>query len=119
MIKSWLITVEAPVCGTETHYCAFSDGDPLDKDEFPYDDITQELWDNYSWLLHLEDEEYETDEGYEEAYDQAYEDWKCDCSFSSEEMSLEELQDYIPGGPKSKYDLPEIIYDERINSDSD
>jgi hypothetical protein len=30
-------------------------------------------------------------------------------------MSVEDLQDYIPGGPKSKDDLPEIIYDERNN----
>ena len=113
MIKSWLITASAPICGTDTYYCAFSDGDPLDKESFPYDEITEELWDNYSYLLHLEDEEYESEEEREEAYDQAREDWNCDCNFSSEEMSLEDLQDYIPGGPNSKDSLPDIIYDER------
>ena len=65
------------------------------------------------WILHLEDEEYESEEEEREAYDQAYEDWECDCSFESEEMSVEDLQDYIPGGPTSEDDLPEIIYDER------
>lgn len=113
MIKSWLITASAPVCGTDEYYCAFSDGDPLDKEGFPYDEITEDLWNNYSWLLHLEDEEYESKEEEEEAYEQAYEDWKTDCDFSSEEMSLEELQEYIPGGAKSEDDLSDIIYDER------
>ena len=112
-MKTWLITAEAPICGTSTYYCAFSDGDPLDKDDFPYDEITAELWDNYSWLLHLEDEEYESEEEYDEAYIQAYEDWKCDCNIYSDEMSLKDLQDYIPGGPKSDKDLPDVIYDER------
>ena len=113
MIKTWLITASAPICGTDTYYCAFSKEDPLDMDEFPYQEIEEEFWENYSYLLHLEDDEYESEEDYEEAYDQAYEDWKCNCSFKSEEMSLEELQNYIPGGPKSETDLPEIIYDER------
>ena len=109
MVTSWLITAEAPLCGTETHYCAFSDGDPCSKENFPWDQITEELWDMYSWLLHLEDEEYESEEEEQEAYDNAYDEWKQDCNIYCEEMSLEELQDYILGGPKSKDDLPEIV----------
>lgn len=112
-IKSWLVKASAPICGTEQYYCAFSKEDPLDYPDFPYAEITEELWNNYSWMLHLEDEEYESEEEEQEAYDQAYEDWGCDCNFESEEMSVEDLQDYIPGGPTSKDDLPEIIYDER------
>ena len=111
-IKSWLITASAPFLGTEEHYCAFSKEDPLDSPNFPYAEITEDLWNSYSWMLHLEDEEYESEEE-EEAYDQAYEDWRYDCDFKSEEMSVEDLQGYIPGGPESKDDLPEIIYDER------
>jgi hypothetical protein len=113
MIKTWLITASAPFCGTEQYYCAFSELDPLDSSDFPYDELADDLWNAYSYLLHLEDDEYESEEDYEEAYDQAYEDWIQDCNFESEEMSLEELQDYIPGGPKSETDLLEIIYDER------
>lgn len=113
MIKSWLVTASAPFCGTEQYYCAFSEGDPLDSPDFPYDEVIDDLWNDYSYLLHLEDEEYETMEEEEEAYDQAYEEWKQDCNFDSEEMSLEDLQDYISGGPKSEDDLPDIIYDER------
>lgn len=112
-IKSWLVTASAPFCGTDTHYTAFSEGDPLDAEGFPYNDITDELWGNYSYLLHLDDEEYESEEEREEALEQAYEDWACDCSFDSQEMSLEELQDYIPGGATYEGELPEIIYDER------
>ena len=112
-IKSWLVTVSTPFCGTEQYYCAFSKKDPLDWPAFPYEEITDALWNEYSWMLHLEDEEYESKEEEQEVYDQAYEDWRYDCDFKSEEMSIEDLQDYIPGGPKSKDDLPEIIYDER------
>jgi hypothetical protein len=103
MIKPWLIAVSAPICGTDTYYCAYSEDDPLNYDDFPFDEITNYLWDNYSYLLHLDDEEYESEEEREEAQDQAYEDWKCDCNFSSEEMDLEldNPDDY------------ETIYDER------
>ena len=122
MIKTWLITASAPICGTDTHYCAFSEENPLENfelypknilDEFPFDEITEYLWESYSYLLHLDDEEYESQEEEDEAYDQAYEDWKCDCNFRSDEVSLEDLRDYASGGSKSENDLPEIIYDER------
>lgn len=112
MIKSWLIKASAPFCGTDTYFTAFSDGDPLDAADFPYEEIINDLWNDYSYLLHL-DEDYDSEEDYTEAQEQAYEDWGYDCNFSSEEMSLKELQDYIPGGPTSDDDLPEIIYDER------
>ena len=105
-IKPWLIEASAPICGTDTYYCAYSDGNPLEKDDFPYDEIIEELWDNYSHLLHLDDEEYETQEEEEEAYEQAREFWNEDCSFSAEEMDLEvdNPNDY------------EIVYDERDDS---
>ena len=115
MIKSWLIIASTPFCEVEQYYCAFSNGNPLVKPDFPYSEIANELWCQYSYLLHLEDE-FDADITEEEEqliYDQAYENWENDCSFYSEEMSLEKLQGYIPGGSKSENDLPEIIYDER------
>jgi len=103
MIKPWLICASAPICGTSNYYCAYSDGDPLISENFPYSEIIEDLWDNYSWLLHLEDEEYESEEEEQKAYDEAYDDWEYDCSITSEEMDLEldNPEDY------------EIIYDER------
>lgn len=112
-IKSWLVIAFAPFYGAEQYYCAFSEKDPLDYPNFPYDEIIDNLWYDYNWMLHLEDGEYESEDKKQEAYDQAYEDWKQDCNFESEEMSIEDLQGYIPGGPKSKDDLPKIIYNER------
>ena len=103
MIKTWLIIASAPICGTDIYYCAYSKEDPLSYDDFPFDEITEYLWESYSYLLHLDDEEYESEEEREETWDQAYEDWQCDCSFSSEEMDLEL---YNP-------DEYEIVYDER------
>ena len=103
MIKTWLITASAPICGTDTCYSAYSQENPLDMDEFPFDEITEYLWENYSYLLHLDDEEYESEEERDEAYDQAYEDWKCDCNFSAEEMDLE----------VDNPDEYEVVYDER------
>lgn len=104
MVKTWLIKASAPICGgVDIYYSAYSKEDPLDSDNFPFNEITECLWENYGYLLHLEDEEYESDEERDEAYDQAYENWVCDCSFSSEEMDLDEdnPEDY------------ELIYDER------
>ncbi len=112
-MKSWLIEASAPVCGTDTYYCAFCDNDPLDDPDFPYLEIIQELWDNYSYLLHLEDEEYESEEEEIEAYEQAYEDWNYDCKIISDEMPLDEIQDYLTGDIESN-----IIYDKRPKDNS-
>ena len=79
-------------------------------DEFPFDEITDYLWESYSYLLHLDDEEYESEEERDEAYDQAYENWKCDCNINVEEATEEDLQDVAPGG---NIDNIEIVYDER------
>ena len=112
MIKTWLISASAPVCGTDTYYCAYSEVNPelLENWNDIYDDIIQELWDMYSWTLHLEDEEYESIEEEEEAYDQAFEDWKYDCSINVDEATQEDLEDVAPGGDINRID---IIYDER------
>ena len=114
-MKTWLVTASAPLCGTDTYYRAYSEVNPeLSED---WDDICmniiQELWDNYSWGLHLEDGEYESQEEEDEAYDQAWEDWRCDCSVCVEESSEEEILDIAPGGD---INAVEIVYDERKSS---
>lgn len=118
MIKTWLITASAPICGTNTYYRAYSENNPELLDNW-YEDvcmnIIQELWDNYSWGLHLEDEEYESQEEEDEAYKQAWEDWKCDCNIYAEEATEEDLKDVAPGG---NIDNIEIVYDERNDSTS-
>ena len=108
-MKQWLITAEAPICGTETHYIAYSEEDPLEHSEVE-DGIIQDLWDNYSYLLHIESEDYDSEEEEQEAYDQAWEDWKCDCEINVEEATQEDLEDVAPGG---NIDDIEIVYDER------
>ena len=115
MIKTWLISASAPICGTDTYYIAYSETNPefLDVWNNICADIIQELWDSYSWCLHLDDEEYETEEEEDEAYDQAYEDWKCDCNINVEEATKEDLEDVAPGG---NIDNIEIVYDERKDS---
>ena len=111
-MKTWLITAIAPIAGCEEHYIAYSKENP---ETLPcWNDIVmeiiQELWDNYSWNLHLDDEEYDSEEERDEAYDQAWEDWKCDCSIYTEESSEEEIIDNAPGGDINALD---IVYDER------
>lgn len=113
MIKTWLIKASAPVCGTDTYYLAYSEDNP----EYLEDwvdmeiDIIQDLWDNYSWCLHLDDEEYDSEEEEQEAYDQAFEDWRCDCEIIVEEVeSEEEIEEVAPGGDIESID---VIYDER------
>jgi hypothetical protein len=112
MIKTWLISASAPVCGTDTYYCAYSEINPelLENWNDICDDIIQELWDAYSWTLHLKDEEYESIEEEEEAYNRAFEDWRCDCSINVDEATQEDLENVAPGGDINGID---IIYDKR------
>jgi len=114
-MKTWLITATAPVAGCEEHYVAYSKENPETLQ--CWDDIVmnivQELWDSYSWCLHLDDVEYDSEEEETEAYDQAWEDWSCDCSIYAEESSEEEVQDNAPGGDINAL---EVVYDERENS---
>ena len=112
MIKTWLITASAPICGTDTYYGAYSEDNPelLKNRNYICNQIVEELWDNYSWGLHLEDGEYESEEEEQEVYEQAYEDWKYDCNIVVEEATEEDLEDVAPGG---NIDNIEIVYDER------
>ena len=109
-MKQWLITANAPFCGTETHYRAYSESNPLEKLPELEDDIVQELWYDYSYLLHLDDEDYDSEEDRDAAYDQAQEDWKYDCNIYAEEATDEDFKMYAPGGDVK---CLEIIYDER------
>jgi hypothetical protein len=112
MIKTWLISTSAPVCGTDTYYVAYSETNPelLEEWDSICENIIQELWDSYSWTLHLEDDEYDSEEEEQEAYEQALEDWRCDCNISVDEVTQEDLEDIAPGG---NIDDIEIVYDER------
>ena len=112
MIKTWLIKASAPICGTDTYYRAYSETNPEFSKNWDNicDQIIEDLWDNYSWCLHLDDEEYESEEEEQEAYDQAYEDWQCDCNIDVDEATEEDLEDVAPGGDVNAI---EIIYDER------
>ena len=94
-MKIWLITAEAPIAGCEEYYVAYSKENPE----------TLSCWD-----LHLDDEEYDSEEERDEAYDQAWEDWKCDCYIYAKESSEEEIIDNAPGGDINALD---IVYDER------
>ena len=112
MTKTWLITASAPVCGTDTYYKAYSEVNPelLDTWNDIWDEIVEDLWNTYSWTLHLEDEEYESEEEENEAYEQAYEDWRYDCEIYVNEATEEDLEDVAPGGDVNAI---EIVYDER------
>ena len=112
MIKPWLITASAPICGTDTYYRAYSEENPELSEDWSYvfDLIVEDLWNEYSWGLHLEDEEYESEDEEYQAREQAYEDWRCDCSISVDEATEEDLENVAPGG---NIDNIEIVYDER------
>lgn len=121
-MKAWLITTEAPFCGTEQYYAAYAKEDPIDwlYDNF-FNEECQNLWDSYSFynddqyrdewesLSYEEREEYE--DNFEVFMDTKYEEWCYDCSLTTKEVKEEELDDYVPGGEGHL----EIIYDERNN----
>lgn len=112
MSKTWLISASAPVCGTDTYYVAYSEVNPELLEEYSsiWDEIVQDLWDMYSWCLHLDDEEYNSEEEKQEAYDQAWEDWRCDCAINVSEATQEDLENIAPGGDINEI---EIVYDDR------
>lgn len=112
MIKTWLISASAPICGTDIYYRAYSKVNPelLENWNYICKNIIQELWDNYSWGLHIESEDYDSEEEEDEAYEQAWEDWNCDCNINVDEATEEDLEDVAPGG---NIDNIEIVYDER------
>lgn len=91
----WLVTVSPPVVGCDEHYICREDPDEI---EDWYDNFERELiedsWIEYSWTLHLDDDEYESEEEYDEVYDEAYENWVQDTEVTWEEYeSEEELKD--------------------------
>ena len=111
MIKTWLIKVSAPIYGADIYYRAYSKNNPELLDnwyESICENIIRESWDKYSWQLHLEDGESEED--YEEACNQAWENWRCDCCIEVSEATQEDLQNIAPDG---NVDNVKIIYDER------
>lgn len=114
-MKTWIITATAPLAGCEDHYIAYSEENPETLPDWNniVTEIIQDLWDNYSWCLHLDDEEYESEEEEAEAYDQAWEDWNYDCEVHAEEASEASIIDIAPGGDVNAL---EIIYDERKDS---
>lgn len=87
----WLVTVSPPVVGCDEHYICRENPDEI---EDWYDNFERELiedsWSEYSWTLHLDDDEYESDEEYEKVYDEAYGNWVQDTEVTWEEYESEE-----------------------------
>lgn len=120
-MRVWLVTTMAPFYGTEQHYAAYSEEDPIDwlYENF-FNEECQHLWDSYSfynddqyqdeWDLLPEDEKDEVfDNNWDNFIDSKYEEWCADCSMSTQEVDEEDLDNYVPGGEGHL----EIIYDER------
>lgn len=109
-MKKWLIKASAPFCGTDIFYRAYSEQDPLEACPEIWDEIIEELWENYSYLLDIEEEENGTDEEIDTALDRAYEEWKQDCNIYAEEATDEDFKINAPAGDIRNL---EIKYDER------
>lgn len=120
VIKPWLIKVSAPYSGTDTYYGAYSKLNPeseLLSNGF-YEEAVDDLWDNYSWAGHYDDqwesmspEEKNGFDNYDEFLDTIYDEWMSDCGISVTELpSDEKFTEYTPGGVEI-----EIVYDERLH----
>lgn len=118
-MKSWLIQTSAPFCGTYQYYGAYAEDknslyDWLYENWFGQE--CQDLWDNYSFHMHFEEEWDEmSDEDKEEFgndydcfIDSKYEEWCCDCDLSVSECPEDKFDDYAPDGTHL-----EIVYDGR------
>lgn len=119
-MKSWLIKTSAPFCGTDQYYGAYAEDEDSLSDwlyENWFNEECQNLWDDYSYLGHYEDEwdemsEEDKEEFYEDNYDifidYKYEEWCSDCGLSVSECPEDEFDDYAPAGTHL-----EIVYDGR------
>ena len=87
----WLITVSPPVVGCDEHYLCRENPEEIENwyDNFERQ-LIEESWNEYCWMLHFDDEDYESDEEYEEAYDNAYEYWVQDTEVTWKEFESEE-----------------------------
>ena len=87
----WLVTVSPPVAGCDEHYLCRKNPNEIEN---LYDDFQRQLieesWQDYSWTLHLEDDDYESEDEYEEACNEAYENWIEDTELTWEEYESEE-----------------------------
>lgn len=83
----WLVTVSPPVVGCDEHYLCRKNPDEIENFERQ---LIEESWDQYSYTLHLEDDDYESEEEYEEICNEAYENWIEDTEVTWEEYESEE-----------------------------
>ena len=87
----WLVTVSPPVVGCDEHYLCRENPDEIEDWYANFElQLIEESWDQYSWTLHLEDDEYESEDEYEEACNEAYENWIEDTEVTWEEYESEE-----------------------------
>ena len=87
-MSAWLVTVSPPVVGCDEHYICHRNPDEIGDWYCNFElGLIEESWNEYSWTLHLDDDEYESEEEYDEAYDEAYEDW-----IQSTEVTWEEWE---------------------------
>lgn len=101
MIKAWIIELNAgPRC--PHRYGAYSEGDPLEKlDEDTIFNMEESLWDSYGWTATGWNNEHMEDPNDEDEYEQIYQNFKENISWSAEEDTYGEIDEL------------EIVYDER------
>lgn len=95
-MKHWLITLKTPIASIKEYYGALSETDPTEEEDFisAEMEIIEESWQDYNYLLHLEDEEYSSEEEEEEAWEEAYQNWIEECYCVAHESSDEEFNEY-------------------------
>lgn len=74
-MKKWLITAASPFPAAIDYYGMECEDDPIDV---IYDEIVDNLWDNYHYMLGP----FESDED----VDDAYVDWIANCTITTEEV---------------------------------
>lgn len=74
-MKKWLITAASPFPAAIDYYGMECEDDPIDV---IYDEMVDNLWDNYHYMLgsFVSDEDV----------DDAYEDWIANCTITTEEV---------------------------------
>lgn len=111
-IKPWIIKVSYGY-NCSNYYGAYSVNNPLDSEDFPddfYTIATEELWDDYSYVVtgwddsNMENDKDEDPEAYEEEYDQLKEDFISDVGFEAD------IDEY------NEINKVKIVYDERKKS---
>lgn len=93
--RHWLVIAKYPCAQTAEEYeIVESDIDPLEYNDDLYEEMAESCFQSYSYLDRFDEDEYDSEEEYNEAYDEFYEDIKSQIDVFAKLITPELLEEY-------------------------